>query len=140
MGGGGGGGWGPRAKNLPRDSRDVNPALQIAPSLCQSLRIGVVPFDWKLVPQVPQQTPLLLPTIRSRHFHIRYNTKFFKRRVTYGTGNLASYNTSVITLEFFTAWNVNLNPGPTTSSSHRSSNRRSSPTVNSRLVSRFQVL
>ena len=55
--GGGGGGWGPRAKNLSRASRDVIPALQIAPSLCQlfnkSLRIGVVPFDWKLANVVP---------------------------------------------------------------------------------------
>lgn len=43
-----------------------------------------------------------LPMIRFCHSRIRYNTKFFKHRVTYYAGNLASYNTSVITLEFFT--------------------------------------
>ena len=71
-----------------------------------------------------------LPMIRFCHSSIRCNTKFFKRRVTYYAGNLASYNTSVITLEFFTSWDVQLNPGPTTVQLG-SSGRRPSPATNS---------
>ena len=77
--------------------------------------------------------------IRFCHSSIRYNTKFFKRRVTYYAGNLASYNVSVVMLEFFTSWDVQLNPGPSTVQLG-SSGRRPSPAINSQSKSFSSVL
>ena len=49
----------------------------------------------------------------------------------YGVGNLASYNTSVISLKFYIAWDVNLNPGPSISTNQPGClNHRTSPAVN----------
>ena len=88
---------------------------------------------------IHQTNLTLLPMIRFCHSSIRYNTKFFRRRVTYYAGNLALYNTSVITLEFFTSWDVQLNPGPMTVQLG-SSGRRPSLAINSQSKSYSSAL
>ena len=79
-------------------------------SRCIDLNVWNSPINGK----ISQQTSNMIPTIRSRHFVIRYTSKNFSRRAAYGVGNLASYNTCIITLEFFISWDINLNPGPNT--------------------------
>lgn len=77
---------------------------------CIDLNVWNPPINGK----ISQQTSNMMPTIRSRHFVIRYTSKNFRRRAAYGVGNLASYNTSIINLELFISWDINLNPGPNT--------------------------
>ena len=83
---------------------------------------------------------LTLSNISYRHVGIRYSSKYFKRRVPYSVGNLASYNTSVVTLKFFIAWDVNLNPGPSTATSDGHSKSFSSALVNARSLKSIHKL
>lgn len=96
------------------------------PSLCANLKV------WNLQLNPKDLRQITLPTICYRHVGIRYSNKYFKRRVSYSVGNLASYNTSVVTLKFFIAWDVNLNPGPSTVTSDGQSKSFSSALVNAR--------
>ncbi len=83
---------------------------------------------------------LTLSNISYRHVGIRYSSKYFKRRVLYSVGNLVSYNTSVVSLKFFIAWDVNLNPGPSTATSNGYSKSFSSALVNARSLKSIHKL
>ena len=60
-----------------------------------------------------------LPIIRTSHPVRRNKFKFLASRIKYYTNNTASFNLSVISIEFLTSWDVNLNPGPANNTSHK---------------------